>query len=341
VAEATRRVAQRGERLARARERAAAPAVTRDGVTIEVAANVGSPADAAGAVSAGADGVGLFRTEFAFLDASTPPTEEEQEAAYRALGEAFGGRPVTVRTLDAGSDKPLPFLEQPAEANPALGVRGLRLGIARPDILATQLRALLRVAVDVPLRIMFPMVATVEELRTARRAVADAAADLPDPERLEVGIMVEVPAAAVNAEALAEEADFFSIGTNDLAQYTLAADRTNAAVAGLADALHPAVLDLIGRTARAAADHDRWVGVCGEVAGDPTATPVLLGLGVRELSMVPAAIPAVKDAVRSVELPSAEALAAEALTLESAAAVRSLLAHSPAGARAVEPPPVG
>jgi phosphocarrier protein FPr len=327
VAEATHRAAERREQLARSRERAAAPAVTRDGVTIEVAANLGSPADAAEAVAAGADGVGLFRTEFAFLDSPSPPTQAEQEAAYRALGEGLGGRPVTVRTLDAGSDKPLPFLDQPAEANPALGVRGVRLGLARPDILATQLRALLRVAVDVPLRIMFPMVATLEELRAARRAVDEAAAGLPDPnpEWLEVGIMVEVPAAAINAAALAREADFFSIGTNDLAQYTLAADRTNASVAGLADALHPAVLDLIGRTARAGAAHGRWVGVCGEVAGNPAATPILLGLGVRELSMVPAAIPAVKDAVRAVDLASAEALAAEALTLESASEVRALL----------------
>jgi phosphoenolpyruvate-protein kinase (PTS system EI component) len=170
------------------------------------------------------------------------------------------------------------------------------------------------------------MVASLDELRAARRAVDEAAAGLPVPPRLEVGIMVEVPAAAIAAAVLAPEADFFSIGTNDLAQYTLAADRTNERVAGLADALHPAVLDLIGRTARAGAARGRWVGVCGELAGDPAATAVLLGLGVRELSMVPAAIPVVKDAVRAVDLASAAALAAEAITLESAAAVRTLLA---------------
>ena len=331
VAAASRRTAERAGLLARAQARAAEPAVTRDGVTIEVAANLGSPDDARGAVAAGADAVGLFRTEFVFLSSTTSPTEDEQEAAYRAVAERLVGRPLLARTLDAGSDKPLPFLGQPPEANPALGVRGLRLGLARPEVLSTQLRALLRVAADHPLRIMFPMVAGLDELRSARRLVDQARAELAGegvavPDDLEIGIMVEVPAAALGATSLAGEADFFSIGTNDLSQYTLAADRTNEAVAGLADGLHPAVLRLIGMTCSAAEAHGRWVGVCGELAGDPAATPVLLGLGVTELSMAPAAIPLVKEAVRVVDLEAARALAAEAVSLDSAAAVRALLA---------------
>ncbi|MGH9117478.1 MAG: phosphoenolpyruvate--protein phosphotransferase [Acidimicrobiales bacterium] len=334
VAAASRRTAARAEHLARARERAAEPAVTRDGVTIEVAANLGSPDDAAGAVAAGADAVGLFRTEFVFLSATTSPTEDEQAAAYLAVAERLGGRPLLTRTLDAGSDKPLPFLDQPAEANPAMGLRGLRLGLARPEVLRTQLRALLRVAADHPLRIMFPMVAGLDELRAARAMVDQATAELTGegvavPAKLEIGIMVEVPASALAAGLLAEVADFFSIGTNDLSQYTLAADRTNEAVAGLADGLHPAVLRLVGITCEAAVGRGRWVGVCGELAGDPVATPVLLGLGVRELSMAPAAIPLVKEVVRAVDLTAAATLAAEAVTLASAADVRAMLASKP------------
>lgn len=331
VDDAERRAARRAEGVERARVRAGEPAVTRDGVTIEVAANLGSPDDATEAVALGADAVGLFRTEFVFLSATELPTEDAQEAAYRALAGALDGRPLTARTLDAGSDKPLPFLNQPVEANPSLGVRGLRLGLARPDVLATQLRALLRVASDLPLRIMFPMVASIDELRAARRSVDDARLELVRagrraPNHLEIGIMVEIPAAAIAATILAREADFFSIGTNDLAQYTLAADRTNERVAGLADAMHPAVLELIRLTAAAGDAHGRWVGVCGEVAGDPVATPVLLGLGVRELSMAPADIPLVKEAVRAVNLDEAREMAAEAVTLESAGAVRDLAA---------------
>jgi phosphocarrier protein FPr len=331
TAEVVRELAERkraddeADRAARAESHA--PAVTRDGATIEVAANIGSPTEVASAVEAGCDGVGLFRTEFLFMERASMPTEDEQEAAYRRAAEALGGRPMVIRTLDVGADKPLPFLAQPPEANPFLGVRGLRLGLERPDLLETQLRAILRVAVDHPVRVMFPMVSTADELSAARSALGRAAADLglALPVGFQVGIMVEVPAAALAAASLAPHADFFSVGTNDLTQYTLAADRGNERVAALSDALHPAVLRLIGLAVEAADAHGRWVGVCGELAGDPLATPVLVGLGVRELSMSAPAIPAVKRAVRAVDLDRARALAAEAIGLPSAAAVRELL----------------
>jgi phosphocarrier protein FPr len=235
-----------------------------------------------------------------------------------------------VRTLDAGADKPIPYLDMTAEANPFLGVRGLRLGLERPELLETQLRAIVRVAADHPVRVMFPMVATLDELRrgrealaAARQAVARSGGRVPDT--LEIGVMIEVPSAALVAERLAEEADFFSIGTNDLTQYTLAAERGNERVARLADGLHPAVLSLIGRTARAAAARGRWTGVCGELAADPLATPLLIGLGVRELSMSAPAIPHVKRAIREADLEAARAVADAALELASAAEVRDLL----------------
>ncbi len=333
--EARRRGSEVADRIARAE--AEAPAFTLDGLPIEVAANVGSPSDVAAAVEAGADGVGLFRTEFLFMSRDAMPSEDEQEAAYRAAAEALGGRPMIVRTLDAGADKPIPYLAQPAEANPFLGVRGLRLGLERPDLLDAQLRAILRVAADHPVRVMFPMVATLEEFRAGRAAVDQARAALvdagsPAPDRIDVGVMIEVPSAALAAERLAEEADFFSIGTNDLAQYTLAAERGNERVAALADALHPAVLELIRLAATAAAGKARWTGVCGELAGDPLAAPLLIGLGVTELSMSAPAIPHVKQVVRRTDLVSARALAEKALRLSSAAEVRELLrAHAQTG----------
>ncbi len=312
-----------------ARGRAREPAVTRDGSVVHVAANIAGPRDAPAAVAAGADGVGLLRTEFLFLQADHLPGEDEQERAYRATAEALAGLPLTVRTLDVGADKQLPYLTQAPEQNPFLGVRGIRLGLSRPELLHVQLRAILRVARDHPLRIMFPMVATVDELLQAREVLDEARASLASagvsvPDSVEVGIMVEVPAAALTAEAFVPHVDFFSLGTNDLAQYTLAAERGNAAVAAFADPLHPAVLRLIEHTARAAAAGGRETAVCGEVAGDPLAIPLLLGLGVGELSMAPARIPAAKQAVRATSLKSARRLADEALSAESAAAVRRL-----------------
>lgn len=259
------------------------------------------------------------------------PSEEEQEAAYRAAAEALGGRPMIVRTLDAGADKPIPYLDQPAEANPFLGVRGLRLGLERAELLDRQLRAILRVADDFPVRVMFPMVATADELDRGLEAVDRARAAVGANGRVDVGVMIEVPSAALIADRLAAEADFFSIGTNDLTQYTLAAERGNERVAALADPLHPAVLALIHRTARAAAARGRWTGVCGEIAGDPSAAPLLLGLGVRELSMSAPAIPHVKRAVRETNLAEAETLAERALAAATAQEVRDLLPPRTAG----------
>ncbi|HVD69693.1 MAG TPA: phosphoenolpyruvate--protein phosphotransferase [Actinomycetota bacterium] len=309
-----------------ARDVANTPAVTADGVTVEVSANVGSPEEVAPAVAQGADGVGLFRTEFLFMDRDAMPTEDEQEAAYRLAAEALHGRPLLLRTLDAGADKPLPYLGQPAEPNPFLGVRGVRLGLTRPDLLLTQLRAVVRVAADFPVRVMFPMVATTDELHRALELLDQARQAVGRAAQLETGIMVEVPAAALTAAALAPSVDFFSIGTNDLTQYVLAADRGNEHVASLSDAVHPAVLRLIEGTTVAARAHGRWVGVCGELAGDATATSLLLGLGVRELSMSAPAIGQVKQVVRSTDIPEAEALAVKALACTSASEVRALLA---------------
>jgi len=269
-----------------------------------VAVNVGSPADAAGAVELGADGVGLLRTEFLFLDRDSEPSEDEQRAVYEEIAEALDGRPVIIRTLDAGADKPLPFLAQAAEDNPFLGVRGIRLGLQHPDLLRTQLRAIAAVAERHPVKVMFPMISTLDEYRQARAMVE---ADI------EVGVMVEVPAVALQADAFAREVDFFSVGTNDLAQYTMAAERGNAALAPLLeDALAP-VLALIAAVVEAADAHGRWVGVCGELAGDPEAAVVLVGLGVRELSMAASRIPEVKDALRAVSRDEARDAAAQAL----------------------------
>jgi phosphocarrier protein FPr len=317
---------RRTARLAALRRRAGEPASTPDGIVVEVAANVGSPREVAGAVAAGADGVGLFRTEFLFMDRPSLPDEAEQEAAYRTAAEALEGRPMLVRTLDAGADKPVAPLAQAREANPFLGVRGIRLGLARPDLLGAQLRALLRVARDHPVRLMFPMVATTDELAAARSALAQAREETGMADPIEVGIMVEVPAAALTAASLAPQADFFSVGTNDLTQYALAADRGNEHVAALNDPLHPAVLRLIAMTAEGAEPNGRWVGVCGELASDEVATPLLLGLGVRELSMAPPAIAAVKEAVRTTSLDDARELATRALACATAAEVRNLLA---------------
>ena len=236
-----------------------------------------------------------------------------------------------IRTLDVGADKPLPLaLGQAPEANPFLGVRGIRLGLERPELLDPQLRAIVRVAAEHPVRVMFPMISSLDELRRGRDAVERAIADvgargLPVPDRIDVGVMIEVPSAALLAGRLAEETDFFSIGTNDLTQYVFAAERGNDRVATLADPFHPAVLTLIARTCEAAEEHGRWAGVCGELAGDPRATALLLGLGVRELSMSAPAIAFVKRAVRSTDLAAARALARAALDASAGDEVRALL----------------
>ena len=303
-----RRTAEAAERE-RLLARAAEPGALGDGRRIEVFANVGSAEEARIAVEHGAEGVGLLRTEFLFLDRATPPDEDEQAAALSAVAEALQGRPLIVRTLDAGADKPLPFLRQPAEDNPFLGVRGIRLALAEPELLRTQLRAIARVAREHPVKLMFPMVATLEELLAARALLDEARGDV----QLEAGVMVEVPALALQANEIAPHVDFFSIGTNDLAQYTMAAERGNAALAGLLDRSLPAVLALIAHVTAAAEAHGRWVGVCGELAGDPRAAVLLAGLGVSELSMAASRIPAVKAALRETDSGAAAGAARAAL----------------------------
>ena len=303
----------------------AEPAITPDGRRVEVACNAANLEDARRAAAAGADGIGLLRSEFLFLGKDRLPDEDEQVALLEPVMQAMNGRSVILRTLDVGADKPLPALPQPAEANPALGVRGLRLQLLRrPDLLKDQIRAALRIAARYPLRLMFPMVSTVDEIRQAKSLLAEARKDLNVSAPMEVGIMMEVPSAAVTADLLAGEVDFFSLGTNDLTQYLFAADRTNPELAQLADSLHPALLRLIDQVVKAAHAKHKWVGVCGEMASDLLAAPLLVGLGVDELSVHPPLVAQIKSAVRS--LPSdATTFAREMLGLESTAAVRAAL----------------
>ena len=302
---------------------------THDGRRVEVFANVGSSRDATEAVQNGAEGVGLLRTEFLFLTRETPPAEIEQVATLRQIGDTLGDRPVTVRTLDVGGDKEVPYIHLPDEANPFLGVRAIRLSLRKPDLFMAQLRAILRAAAGHHFRIMFPMVATVEEVRQARNWLQKAHQELlidnlQHAWPIETGIMVEIPSAAILSHALADIVDFFSVGTNDLTQYTLAAERGNPMLAGLADALHPAVLRLIGEVVAAAHQAGKWVGVCGELAGDPQATAILVGLGVDELSMHPGGIPRIKNLLSRLDTAEMKTLADRALTAESSAAVRLL-----------------
>lgn len=305
-------------------------AITPDGRRLEVVANIGSPDDAVTALQYGAEGVGLFRTEFLYLDRQTPPDEEEQVAAYRAALDVMGTRPVVVRTLDVGGDKPLPYLDLGHEDNPFLGWRAVRMCLDQPEFFKIQLRALWRVSPGHDLRVMFPMIATVDEVRRARALLEEArgevvAAGYPVAERVQVGIMVEVPSVAVLADRFVPLVDFFSIGTNDLTQYTLAAERTNPRVAHLGDPCHPAVLRQIQRVIEVAHAGGIWVGVCGEMAGDPEAAPVLLGLGLDEFSMAPGSIPRVKAILRSWTFAEAARLAAQAVNLDSAEEVRALV----------------
>jgi phosphocarrier protein FPr len=323
---ARRRRELAAERRRTARSHANEPAVMRDGRTIEVAANLGGADEAASAVELGADGVGLLRTEFLFLDRLEIPDEEEQTETLARIAEALGGRPLIVRTLDVGADKPLPALPMAPEQNPFLGRRGIRLSLEHPELLATQLRAVLRVAARHPLKVMFPMVATLDELEAARAAVADARRATRVDVPLEVGIMVEVPSAAVEAGQLAASADFFSIGTNDLTQYTMAAERGNEHVGQLLSGPQPAVLRLVRATVDGAEAHGRWVGVCGELAGDPAAAVLLVGLGVTELSMAAPLVAEVKQALRSVALADAAEAARRALDARDAAEARRFAA---------------
>lgn len=312
-------------RMHREAARAAAHGECRlaSGERIDVFANVNAIAEAAGALEHGAEGCGVLRTEFLFLDRETPPDGEQQTAAYQSIVTAFGGRPVVIRTLDAGSDKPLRYLPLPRGGNPALGVRGVRASLWSPELLREQLRAILRVEPLPACRILLPMVTDVSEVESVWRmleALCEEAGCAPPP----LGVMIETPAAALLAERLAAVADFLSIGTNDLAQYTLAMDRGQAELAARLDALHPAVLRLIRATAAAGRAAGRPVAVCGGLASDPLAAPLLVGLGVNELSAVPSVIPEIKATLRAVRMDHCRALAERALDAQSAAAVRAL-----------------
>jgi phosphoenolpyruvate-protein phosphotransferase len=324
IADAERRIGARLAERSRLLAAARVPCRTADGERIEVFANVGSTAEAAAAVAAGAEGCGLLRTELLFLDRTEPPDAAEQARHYQAIVEAFDGRPVVIRTLDAGGDKPMAFLPMPPQDNPALGLRGIRASLWRPELLRAQLAAIRTVRPTDRCRILLPMINDVAEILAVRRVLDESGADACPPPRL--GVMIETPAAAIDASRLAAHADFFSIGTNDLAQYVLAIDRAHPLLASQIDALHPAVLRLIGNICSAARAARRPVAVCGGLASDPDATPLLVGLGVGELSAVPAAIPRIKDAVRRRTLAECQELARRALTMDSAQAVRELLA---------------
>ena len=317
----------REQRLQAAAARRMESAVTQDGHAVEVFANIGESAGVAKAVEQGAEGVGLLRTELIFMAHSQAPDEATQEAEYRRVLDGLAGRPLVVRTLDVGGDKPLPYWPIDKEENPFLGVRGIRLTLQRPDVMEGQLRALLRAADNRPLRIMFPMVGSVEEWRQAKAMTERLRGEIPVAD-LQLGIMIEIPSAALLAPVLAREVDFFSVGTNDLTQYTLAIDRGHPTLSAQADGLHPAVLQLIDITVRAAHAHGKWVGVCGELAGDPLAVPLLVGLGVDELSVSARSIAEVKAGVRELTLSQAQQLAQQALGLGTATEVRALVENS-------------
>jgi phosphocarrier protein FPr/phosphocarrier protein len=316
---------------ARKRKRALAvaaarePCTTADGERIEVFANLGGASEAASAVEAGAEGCGLLRTEFLFLEREAPPSEEEQLRAYQAVADGLGGRPLIIRTLDIGGDKPAPYLPLPREDNPALGLRGVRTSLWRPDLLRVQLRAILRVEPLDQVSIMVPMVASLAELEAVREALDEARRELNVERPVKLGVMIETPASAVLADQIGEEAEFFSVGTNDLTQYVLAMDRGNPQLAAQLDALNPAVLRLIGIAAEGASRLGRPVGVCGGLASDPIAAPILVGLGVTELSATPSRIAEVKAVVRALTYAQCREAADKAVSLASAAEVRAHL----------------
>ena len=298
---------------------------TRDGHRVEVVANVRDAAETKDAVASGAEGVGLLRSEFLFEDRTAAPDEDEQTAAYQAVAAELGPhRKFVVRTLDVGGDKPLRYLPLPKENNPFLGMRGIRVSLAHPDLFRSQLRAILRAAPGGDLHIMFPMISDLDEVLAAKRIVQEEQQQHPHP--VKIGVMVEVPAAVAIVEALAREVDFFSIGTNDLAQYTLAIDRGHAKLSSQVDTLHPAVLKMIDMTVSGAHAHGKWVGVCGAMASDPVATAILVGLGVDELSVSVPAIAAIKAELSTLNFDVCQALARRVMTLGSAAQVRAAIA---------------
>jgi multiphosphoryl transfer protein len=331
IAQARSAVAANSARRAALRAAAFAECRTLDGTRIEVFANLGSAADAIAAVASGAEGCGLLRTEFLFIERETAPSEAEQLEAYQDIAGALGGRPLILRLMDVGGDKPLRYLPLPHEDNPALGMRGVRTGLARPDLMRTQLRAALRVKPFGTVRLLIPMVTDAWEISRVRALIEEVRHELEETERVGLGAMIETPAAALTASALLREVDFLSIGSNDLTQYTLAMDRGHAQLARRTDALHPAVLQLIAAAGAAGEAAGKLVAVCGGVAADRTAVPILLGLGVRELSVVPAAIPGLKRQIAGLKIAECQDLAKRCLTAGSAAEVRSLLEQSGLG----------
>ena len=306
------------------------PAETLDGHRIEVAGNIGTIRDVDGVLRNGGESIGLYRTEFLFMDRASLPGEEEQFEAYKEIVEAMEGKQVVLRTMDIGGDKELPYLDLPKEMNPFLGWRAVRIGLTRREILDTQLRAVLRASAFGKLAVMFPMIISVEEIRELKSIVAELKAQLRAEghafdENLQLGVMVETPSAAVNARHLAKEVDFFSIGTNDLTQYTLAVDRGNVIIAHLYNPLTPSVLNLIKQVIDASHAEGKWTGMCGELAGDVRATALLLGMGLDEFSMSAISVPHVKKLARSISYADAKALADEALAQPTAADIERLV----------------
>lgn len=325
LAAAEQTLAARQQRKQVERAAAHADCRTADGVRIEVFANLGSLAEAQVAVAHGAEGCGLLRTEFLFLERDAPPDEEEQLHQYQGIATALAGRPLVIRTLDIGGDKPIPYLPMPAEANPALGLRGVRTSLWRPDLLRVQLRAILRVQPAGQCRVLLPMITDTAEIRAVRRMIDEVRRELRYSGSIAVGAMIETPAAALLAERVANEVEFLSIGTNDLTQYTLAMDRGHSELAHRIDGLHPAVLRLIATTVASAEKHSRFAAVCGGLASEPAAVPVLLGLGVHELSVVPTLVPQLKSLIRTLTLDACRSLAQRAVALDTAEAVRALV----------------
>ncbi|ANE46128.1 phosphoenolpyruvate-protein phosphotransferase [Paenibacillus swuensis] len=306
------------------------PSVSADGHAVELAANIGTPQDVAGVVANGGEAVGLYRTEFLYMGRDSMPTEEEQFDAYRTVLENMGGKPVVVRTLDIGGDKELPYLDLPKEMNPFLGFRAIRLCLEKQDIFRTQLRALLRASSFGNLKIMFPMIATLGEFREAKAILLEekeklVASGTTVAEKIELGIMVEIPSTAMLADRFAKEADFFSIGTNDLIQYTMAADRMNEQVSYLYQPFNPAILRMVKRVIDAAHAEGKWAGMCGEMAGDLTAIPLLLGLGLDEFSMSATSILPARTLIRKLSKADCEAVANEALDMDTAEDVVALI----------------
>lgn len=325
LAEARTLAETRRQRAEASRANAAAACHMADGTRIEVVANLGTLADVAPALAAGAEGCGLLRSEFLYLDRDSAPSEDEQYQQYQAIADALRNRPLIIRTLDAGADKDVPYVKLPADENPALGLRGIRMSLWQPDLLRDQIRAILRVRPTGAVKLLLPMVATIEDLRRVRAVVDAETAALGRETPISLGVMVEVPSVALMSARFAAEVDFFSVGTNDLTQYALAMDRCNPRLAPQLDPFHPAVLHLIALTCKGAATRGRWVGVCGNLASSPLAAPVLIGLGVTELSAAASVLPEIKALVRGLDMPTCRAIAEQALDLDSAEAVRALL----------------